>query len=136
MHYLMTLRHSHSLRAWDVYAQILQLLCAVPWAKSSEQVRMNQVQFFACPQGIYTVRKVTNFNKYLADKSNLQDSEDFHHVARIVLGSVKEGSINLQLLGSGKPLRGRGSLASLLGSGQYLDKWNLRKKAFWVKETA
>ena len=32
---------------------------------------MNQVQFFACPQGIYSVRKVMNFNKYLADKSNL-----------------------------------------------------------------
>lgn len=71
MHYLVTLTCSHSLRAWGVYAQILQLLCAVPWAKSSEQVSMNQVQFFACPQGIYSVRKVMNFNKYLADKSNL-----------------------------------------------------------------
>ena len=71
---------------------------------------MNQVQFFACPQGIYSVRKVTNFNKYLSDKTNLWDSEYFHHVARIVLGSVKEGSINLQLLESGKPSQGRGEV--------------------------
>ena len=98
------------IESMDVYAQILQLLCAIPWAKSSEQVSMNQVQFFACPQGIYNGRKVINFNKYLADKSNLQDSEYFHHVARIVLGSVKERSINLQLLGSGKPSWGRGEI--------------------------